>query len=110
VPMHFTVFHPDRKNLDKPRVPMDTLRRAREITIGNSACYAYTGNVHDQQDGMTFWHGCGTAVVACDWYQIEAWDLDDTGHCVQCGTRCSSRFQGPAFDWGRRLRPVRLGE
>ncbi|MBS34751.1 MAG: hypothetical protein CMO26_02360 [Thiotrichales bacterium] len=108
--MHFTAFHPDRKMVEKPRAPTDTLRRVREIAFGNGVYYACTGNVHDQQDGATFRHGCGAAVVARDCYQIEAWGLDDTGHCVQCGTRCSGRFQGPACDSGRRRRPVRLGE
>ncbi|MEE8526925.1 MAG: AmmeMemoRadiSam system radical SAM enzyme [Thermoanaerobaculia bacterium] len=108
VPMHFTAFHPDFKMMDKPPTPASTLTRARKIALANGVRYAYTGNVHDEDGGSTFCHGCGERVIGRDWYVLTAWHLDAEGCCEHCGIRCAGRFAGPPGDWGSRRLPVRL--
>ncbi len=110
VPMHFTAFHPDFKMLNTPPTPKSTLTRARRIALENGVRFAYTGNVHDEGGGSTICHACGELLIGRDWYLLTAWNLDDTGHCQSCGTRCPGRFDGPPGNWGPRRLPVRLGD
>ena len=106
VPMHFTAFHPDYRMLDREPTPAATLTRARRIARDNGVRHAYTGNVHDGEGGSTFCHRCGDRVVERDWYRLGEYRLDDTGHCLTCGTRLPGVFDGPAGHWGRRRQPV----
>ena len=108
VPLHFSAFHPDWKMRDRPPTPPATLTRARDIARANGLRYAYTGNVHDTTGGSTFCHECGGLLIERDWYEIGAYRLTDDGHCADCGTACEGVFEGPAGDWGRRRRPVRI--
>lgn len=108
VPMHFTAFHPDYKMLDKKPTPPATLRRARRIALANGVRYAYTGNVHDEEGDTTRCHGCGSVVIGRDWYRLTAWNLSDSGHCLDCGTLCAGRFEGPPGTWGAKRQPIRL--
>ena len=108
VPLHFTAFHPDYRMLDKPATPPQTLTRARRIAIDNGVRYAYTGNVHDEEGGITACHGCGEPVVVRDWYRLTHWRLDDAGCCTNCGVYCAGVFDGPAGQWGPRRQPVSL--
>jgi pyruvate formate lyase activating enzyme len=108
VPMHFTAFHPDFRMLDRPRTPIRTLTRAREIARSNGVRHAYTGNVHDLGGSSTYCSGCGEVLIGRDWYVLSTWNLDDAGRCTSCGARCPGRFDGPPGRWGSRRQPVRL--
>ncbi len=108
VPIHFTAFHPDWKMMDVPPTPAETLTRARRIAMDNGVRYAYTGNVHDEEGGSTYCHGCGKKIIGRDWYVITAWHLTGDGKCEFCGTECAGVFQGPPGRWGARRLPVRL--
>ena len=108
VPMHFTAFHPDWKMLDKPHTPPSTLERARRIALRNGVRYAYTGNVHDEQGGSTYCHGCGARIIGRDWYTMTAWNLTHDGRCGTCDTPCAGVFDGPPGRWGARRLPVFL--
>lgn len=108
VPVHFTAFHPDYRMLDKPRTPHATLTRARQIAIANGVRYAYVGNVHDFGRGSTYCHNCGERVIERDWYELGAWKLDDTGHCLACGAQCAGVFDGRPGEWGRKRMPVKI--
>ena len=108
VPIHFSAFHPDWKMMDKPRTPLDTVLRARNIALGNGIRHAYVGNVHHAEADSTYCHGCGTMVIGRDWYQLSTWNLTGDGKCTRCGTRCAGVFDGPPGTWGRKRRPVRL--
>ena len=108
VPMHFTAFHPDWKMLDKPPTPASTLARARRIALKNGVRYAYTGNVHDEDGGSTYCHGCGAQLIGRDWYTMTAWNLTGDGICSTCGTVCAGVFDGPPGRWGARRLPVHL--
>ena len=108
VPLHFSAFHPDWKLLDAPATPGDTLRRARRIALDAGLHYAYTGNVHDQEGDTTFCPGCHRPVIVRDWYEILAYELDDTGHCRHCRTVIAGRFGKFGTPFGARRIPVRL--
>jgi pyruvate formate lyase activating enzyme len=110
VPMHFSAFHPDFKMTSHPATPPATLARAREIARANGVRYAYTGNVHDRDGDTTFCHACGAELIRRDWYELEAWRLDDAGRCPACSAPCAGRFENVPGRWGRRRRPVRLAE
>ncbi|MDK9726261.1 MAG: AmmeMemoRadiSam system radical SAM enzyme [Sterolibacteriaceae bacterium MAG5] len=108
VPLHFSAFHPDWKLLDAPATPGDTLRRARRIALDAGLHYVYTGNVHDQEGDTTFCPGCHRPVIVRDWYEILAYELDDTGHCRDCRTAIAGRFGKFGTPFGARRIPVRL--
>ena len=110
VPMHFTAFHPDFKMLDVPPTPLATVRRAREIALGNGVRYAYTGNVADADGAATYCPGCGTRVIERLGYRVGGWRLTDDGRCTSCGTPVAGVFDGPPGDWGNRRQPVRLAD
>jgi pyruvate formate lyase activating enzyme len=110
VPMHFSAFHPDWKMLDVPPTPPATLTRAREIALANGVHHAYTCNVHDRAGDTTTCQGCGSEVIVRDWYAIRDYRLDDSGHCLRCGTRLPGVFDGPVGEWGARRLPIRLAE
>ncbi|HSH77629.1 MAG TPA: AmmeMemoRadiSam system radical SAM enzyme [Herpetosiphonaceae bacterium] len=108
VPLHFTAFHPDWKMLDRPHTPPSTLSRARRIAIANGLRYVYTGNVHDEQGGSTYCHGCGATLIGRDWYTLTNWNLTHDGRCLSCGAACAGVFDGPPGRWGARRLPVNL--
>ncbi len=108
VPLHFTAFHPDWRMLNRPSTPTATLTRAREIAHACGIRYAYTGNVHDAAGQSTYCHGCGTLLIARDWYELGAWNLTPDGHCAACGARCAGHFEAAPGQWGGKRQPVRL--
>jgi pyruvate formate lyase activating enzyme len=108
VPIHFTAFHPDWKMLDTPPTPPATLTRARRIGLENGLRHVYTGNVHDEEGGSTYCHGCGRRVIGRDWYRLTEWNLTAGGACASCGTRCTGVFEDRPGGWGPRRLPVRL--
>jgi len=108
VPLHFSAFHPDWKMRDKPPTPPETLIRAWRIARAAGLRYVYTGNVHHRPTQSTYCHGCGEELIGRDWYEIQAWALDDRGRCRHCGTPCAGVFDGPPGTWGRRRQPLRL--
>ena len=110
VPVHFTAFHPDYRMLDKERTPKDTLIRAWQIGRKNGLRYVYTGNVHDEPTGSTYCHECGLKLIGRDWHLLSEWNLDETGNCKRCGTKCAGVFEAEPGTWGRKRMPVRLKE
>jgi len=110
VPWHFTAFHPDWRMRDRPPTPPATLRRARRIALQHGVRYVYTGNVWDPEGESTRCAACGRLIIGREGYRITAWDLDEEGACVACGTPCAGVFSGPPGDWGPRRLPVRLAE
>jgi pyruvate formate lyase activating enzyme len=110
VPVHFSAFHPDFKMTQHPPTPPATLTRARRIARDNGIRHAYTGNVQDRAGDTTLCHECDAELIGRDWYNIEIWNLDESGRCPQCRTACAGRFESVPGRWGRRRRPVRLAD
>jgi pyruvate formate lyase activating enzyme len=110
VPLHFTAFHPDFRMRDIPATPPETLRRAREIARAAGIHHVYTGNVHDRDGQSTWCAGCGSLLIERDWYVLGEWNLDASGCCRSCGTRCPGVFEPAPGEWGARRQPVRLAD
>jgi pyruvate formate lyase activating enzyme len=108
VPVHFTAFHPDYKMRDVAPTPPVTLRKARDIALGNGLHFVYTGNLHDPEGGTTYCPGCGASLVVRDWYDVLRYHLGPDGCCRSCGERLSGLFAAEVGHWGRRRLPVRV--
>jgi len=108
VPVHFTAFHPDYKMPDIPATPVATLRRAREIALGEGLNYVFTGNVHDERGGTTYCPSCRTALIVRDWYRIEEYRVTADGKCPDCGTAIAGRYGEFNGQFGRRRIPVAI--
>ena len=108
VPLHFTAFHPDYKMTDIPHTPPATLRRAREIALGEGLHYVFTGNVHDTEGGTTYCPGCKAPLIVRDWYEIERYHVTPDGRCPQCGGALAGVFEQFTGQFGRRRIPVAI--
>ncbi len=109
VPIHFSAFHPDWKMIDKHNTPLDSLRKAREIALGNGIRHAYCGNVHDPLSDATYCHNCHELLIGRDWYELERWNLDADGRCLKCATKCAGVFDKQPGTWGRKRIPIKIG-
>ena len=108
VPIHFSVFHPDWKMMDKPSTPFDVVKRSRNIAMRNGIHYAYVGNMHDKEGDSTWCSNCGALLIARDWYELNHYLLTEDGHCPQCGTSCEGVFDDIPGNWGARRMSVTL--
>ena len=111
VPLHFTAFHPDWKMMDKPRTPLQTLIRSRDIALNIGLRYVYTGNVHDFQGSSTYCHHCGDILIGRDWYELSTWNLaveNHRGRCGKCGTPVAGVFDGSPGQWGAKRLPIHI--
>lgn len=63
MPWHVTQFYPTYHLLDKPRTPISTLRRAREIGLRAGLKYVYEGNVPGEGGENTYCHSCGELLI-----------------------------------------------
>jgi len=86
VPLHFSAFHPDHRLLDRPRTPLSTLRRARDIAEAQGLRYVYLGNVLDEDAGTTWCHACGSCLVEREGFAVQGQDLWH-GSCPECGSQ-----------------------
>ncbi|MEQ8294399.1 MAG: AmmeMemoRadiSam system radical SAM enzyme [Roseovarius sp.] len=110
VPVHFTAFHPDHRMLSHQRTPLETLLRARQVAQAAGLRHVYIGNVHHEPAQSSYCSGCGEKVIGRDWHELSEWRLDDTGHCMACGTAFPGVIEGPPGRWGRRREPVLMRE
>lgn len=91
VPHHFTSFHPAFKMTDKPRTPVDTLIKARNIAIEAGLHFVYTGNVHSEETQTTYCPNCSQKLIKRDWHSI-AFNLIENGKCFYCQHKIAGRF------------------
>ncbi|MBX9810927.1 MAG: AmmeMemoRadiSam system radical SAM enzyme [Burkholderiales bacterium] len=108
VPLHFTAFHPDYKMDDIPATPVATLRRAREIALGEGLHYVYTGNVHDEEGGSTGCPACRAPLIVRDWYRIDEYRVTPDGRCPDCATPIAGRFGAFKRAFGPRRIPIAI--
>lgn len=90
VPLHFTAFHPDFKLIDKPRTPIHTLQRARDIARTAGIKFCYVGNAHDSAGQTTYCPACGKALICRSWHEVTEYTFAN-GRCA-CGTLIPGRF------------------
>ncbi len=83
IPWHVSAFYPAYKMLDRPRTPVATLLKAREIGLNAGLRYVYTGNIPGKGGESTFCYACGELLIDRLGYQILACHLQD-GKCPKC--------------------------
>lgn len=83
IPWHVSQFYPTYKLTDRPRTPVGTLKRAREIGLSAGLKYVYMGNVPGEGES-TLCPSCGAVVLERFGYTLKAVRLKDS-KCDRCG-------------------------
>jgi len=86
VPWHVSQFYPTYKLTDKPRTPVKTLRRAREIGIEAGLKYVYEGNVPGEGGENTYCPDCKELLINRFGFRISEKRVKE-GKCTKCGYR-----------------------
>src|SRR3990170_3825442 len=84
IPWHVTQFYPTYKLTDKPRTPLKTLRRAKEIGFETGLKYVYEGNVPGEGGENTFCHQCKKLLIKRFGFSIIENRMKN-GKCTECG-------------------------
>jgi pyruvate formate lyase activating enzyme len=84
IPWHVSRFHPTYKLTDRPRTPVQTLQRAREIGRDAGLRYVYEGNVPGEGED-TPCANCRKPVIRRYGFSVEQMDIRN-GACAFCGT------------------------
>jgi len=84
IPWHVTQFYPTHKLTDKPRTPIKTLRRAREIGFEVGLKYVYEGNVPGEGGENTYCHNCKKLIIRRYGFSILENRIRN-GKCSECG-------------------------
>jgi len=84
IPWHVTQFYPTYRILDKPRTPVKTLRRAREIGFEAGLKYVYEGNVPGEGGENTYCPDCKELLIRRLGFSIGEKTIKD-GKCPKCG-------------------------
>jgi len=85
IPWHVTQFYPTYKIVDRPRTPVETLRRTREIGMDEGLRYVYEGNVPGEGGANTYCHACGALLIERHGVLLTRDNLLE-GRCPACGT------------------------
>jgi pyruvate formate lyase activating enzyme len=83
-PWHISRFHPTYKLMDRPRTPIETLLRARDIGIKAGLKYVYTGNVPGESGEKTFCHQCNYLLIDRWGFYVRDNRIKN-GKCPECG-------------------------
>jgi pyruvate formate lyase activating enzyme len=84
-PWHLTQFHPTYQLTDRPRTPVATLRRARDIGRAAGLRYVYEGNVPGEGGENTWCPACAALLIERHGYVIGTNRIRG-GACPDCGT------------------------
>ena len=83
VPWHVSRFHPTYKLMDKPRTPIETLRRARQIGLDAGLRYVYEGNIPGEGEETLCW-SCKKSLVKRIGFAVKENRVKE-GACSYCG-------------------------
>ncbi len=83
-PLHFSRFQPMHKLEQLPPTPVEILRSAASIAMGEGLKYVYIGNIPGNEMADTKCPSCGTTVVARQGFRIVSNYITD-GKCSKCG-------------------------
>ncbi|MEW6585197.1 MAG: AmmeMemoRadiSam system radical SAM enzyme [Nitrospirota bacterium] len=83
IPWHVTQFYPTYKLMDKPRTPIETLRKARQIGFETGLLYVYEGNVPGEGGENTYCPQCEKLLVKRFGFRISENVVKD-GKCPAC--------------------------
>lgn len=84
IPWHVTQFYPTYKLTDKPRTPVKTLQKAREIGYEAGLKYIYEGNVPGEGGENTYCPNCKELLIRRFGFKIGEIKLIN-GRCSKCG-------------------------
>ncbi|HID97721.1 MAG TPA: AmmeMemoRadiSam system radical SAM enzyme [Thermodesulfobacteriaceae bacterium] len=84
IPWHVTAFYPTYKMQDRPRTPVSSLRRARDIGLEEGLRFVYEGNVSGEGGENTYCPACGSELISRLGFGISRNLLKD-GKCAKCG-------------------------
>ena len=90
IPWHFSAFHPDYKLLDKPRTPITTLFRAKEIAQSFGIQYIYIGNIVN--DNSTYCPTCKSLLIQRDGFESKIVNMNKN-RCSTCETIIEGVFK-----------------
>lgn len=82
-PWHVSQFYPTHHLTDRPRTPVETLRRARDIGRAAGLRYVYEGNVPGQRGENTYCPSCGIVLIERSGYTIGS-KRTSKGACPSC--------------------------
>jgi len=85
-PWHVTQFYPTYHLVDRPRTPIATLRKARQIGLDTGLRYVYQGNVPGEQGENTYCYHCGELLIERYGYLILANRIKNF-QCYHCGVK-----------------------
>jgi pyruvate formate lyase activating enzyme len=85
IPWHVSAFHPTYRLADRPRTPLQSLRRAREIGLEEGLRHVYSGNVPGDEGENTLCAGCGAPVIRRFGFRVLE-NLLRAGRCPACAT------------------------
>ena len=91
IPWHVSQFYPTYKMTDRPRTPIETLRRARGIGAAEGLKYVYEGNVPGEGGEDTECPSCGETLIKRSGYTIGE-DRMKGGACPSCGLRIAGTW------------------
>lgn len=83
-PWHVTQFYPTFQLIDRPRTPLSTLRKAREIGRAAGLRYVYEGNVPGEGGENTFCPSCAALLIERYGFAIGINRIRN-GCCPECG-------------------------
>jgi len=84
VPLHFSRFHPQYKLTNLPPTPVETLERAREVSLEEGVRFVYMGNVPGHPGNHTYCPFCGETLVVRQGFSVAEYHLQG-GACAYCG-------------------------
>ena len=85
IPWHVTQFYPTYKLTEKPRTPVKTLKKAREIGFEAGLKYVYEGNIPGEGGENTYCPHCKELLIRRFGFSIGDIKLTN-GRCSKCGT------------------------
>jgi len=83
-PWHVSRFHPMYRMLDRPRTPVSTVRRAREIGLEAGLRYVYVGNAPGSRGEDSVCPECGQMVIERVGFTVVR-NRACGGVCAHCG-------------------------
>jgi pyruvate formate lyase activating enzyme len=92
IPLHFSAFHPAARMTDRPRTPLATLERARQLAFANGLRHVYLGNVASTETSTTSCAECGCHLVTRDGYRVRQQLIGADGVCPNCQAAVPGRW------------------
>ncbi len=86
IPWHVTQFYPTHELMDRPRTPLETLKKARDMGIEKGLKYVYEGNVTDEGSESTYCPNCKGLLIERSGYRIKQNIIKDD-KCSICSTK-----------------------